>query len=208
VVWYVSREERGEKEGEGREKEGEGREKRGRREGEGREKGGGRKPDRPPTEISYLHELDGDFDRATRTVSEHPEIWKDAKFREILVKVKSTDLLYDSVKFYLEFAPENVVELLGVVSNRLDPVKVVQLAQKLEAIYIIQPFLEHVQEKNIRELNNVLNELYIEDENFLRLRESIERYEVPPSLLPHFSLPSPSTSHQPFSSLLPPSFGS
>lgn len=108
---------------------------------------------------------------------EHPDVWKDAKFREILVKVKSSELVYDAVRFYLDFAPEFVVELLGVVSNRLDPVKVVQLGQKLDAIYIIQPFLEQVQEKNIRELNNVLNDLYISDEDFVRLRQSIESYD-------------------------------
>eukprot|EP01127_Copromyxa_protea_P002769 TRINITY_DN1272_c0_g1_i1.p1 TRINITY_DN1272_c0_g1~~TRINITY_DN1272_c0_g1_i1.p1 ORF type:complete len:1717 (+),score=471.10 TRINITY_DN1272_c0_g1_i1:887-6037(+) len=128
-------------------------------------------------EISYLHELDGDFDRAVRVIIEHPEVWKDSKFREVLVKVKSTDRIYDAIKFYLDFAPEHVVELLGVVSNRLDPVKVVQIGQKLDAIYIIQPFLELVQEKNIRELNNVLNELYIQDEDFIRLRESIARFD-------------------------------
>lgn len=70
-------------------------------------------------ELSYLHELENDIDGAVRVMIEHPEAWQDLKFKELIGKVKLLDLIYDSIKFYLQYFPAKTNELLVSISTKL-----------------------------------------------------------------------------------------
>lgn len=127
-------------------------------------------------ELSYLHELENDIDGAVRVMIEHPEAWQDLKFKELIGKVKLLDLIYDSIKFYLQYFPAKTNELLVSISTKLEPARVVSTVGKLNQIPIIKKYLELVQEKDIREVNNALHELYIEEEDFDALRASTTKF--------------------------------
>jgi clathrin heavy chain len=121
-------------------------------------------------ELSYLYELENDFDGAVRVMISNPTAFQDLKYKELIGKVKLLDLIYDSIRFYLQYFPQKTTELLISISTRLEPARVVQTVSKLGQIPAIKKYLELVQEKDIREVNNALHELYIEEEDFDSLR--------------------------------------
>jgi hypothetical protein len=63
--------------------------------------------------------LENDIDGAVRVMIEHPEAWQDLKFKELIGKVKLLDLIYDSIKFYLQYFPAKTNELLVSISTKL-----------------------------------------------------------------------------------------
>lgn len=123
---------------------------------------------------------------------DHPECFQDMKFKELIGKVKLLDLIYDSIRFYLQYFPSKTNELLVSISSRLgtsrpfifplffpffllflpflEPARVVSVVSKLGQIPIIKKYLELVQDKDIREVNNALHDLYIDEEDFDSLR--------------------------------------
>jgi len=129
------------------------------------------------SELSYLHELENDFDNAIRVMIDHPEVWQDLKFKELIGKVKLLELIYDAIKFYLQFFPSKTVELLSSVSTKLEPARVVNVVQKLGHLPVVKKYLEQIQEKDIREVNNALHDLYIDEEDFDSLRASVSKYQ-------------------------------
>jgi len=129
------------------------------------------------SELSYLHELENDVDNAIRVMIDHPEVWQDLKFKELIGKVKLLDLIYDAIKFYLQYFPSKTVELLTSISTRLEPARVVNVVQKLGHLPVVKKYLEQIQEKDIREVNNALHDLYIEEEDFDSLRVSVGKYQ-------------------------------
>jgi clathrin heavy chain len=128
-------------------------------------------------ELSYLHELDNEVDNAARVMIEHPEVWNDLKFKELIGKAKNLELIYESIKFYLNCRPSKTVDLLSSVSTRLDPTKVVLAVKPTKQIPVIKKYLESVQSKDVREVNNTLNDLYIEEEDFESLKASVTKYQ-------------------------------
>jgi len=108
---------------------------------------------------------------------DHPEVWQDLKFKELIGKVKLLDLIYDAIKFYLQYFPSKSVELLTSISTRLEPARVVNVVQKLGHLPVVKKYLEQIQEKDIREVNNALHDLYIEEEDFESLRVSVSKYQ-------------------------------
>jgi clathrin heavy chain len=87
------------------------------------------------------------------------------------------ELLYDSIKFYLEQHPDQINELLSSVSSKVDPAKVVERVGKLSHLPLIKRYLVSVQERNISQVNDALNDLYIEEEDYDTLRYSIDTYD-------------------------------
>jgi len=129
-------------------------------------------------EVVFLHEMDNDFEKAAKTMIEHSvDAWDDLKFREIIAKVSHLELYYEAIKFYLDQHPDLINDLLNVLSVRLDPAKVVERVSKLNHIALIKKYLIGVQEKNILQVNEALNELFIEEEDYESLRQSIDTYD-------------------------------
>jgi len=129
-------------------------------------------------EVVFLYEMDNDFEKAAKTMIEHStDAWDDIKFKEIIAKVSHLELYYEAIKFYLDQHPDLINDLLNVLSVRLDPAKVVERVTKLNHIALIKRYLMGVQEKNILQVNEALNELFIEEEDYESLRQSIESYD-------------------------------
>jgi len=129
-------------------------------------------------EVVFLYEIEPDYEKAARVMIEHsPEAWDEGRFPQIISKVTHMELLYDSIKFYLEQHPDQINELLSSISNKVDPAKVVERVGKLSHLPLIKRYLVSVQERNVSQVNEALNDMYIEEEDYDSLRLSIDTYD-------------------------------
>lgn len=82
-----------------------------------------------------------------------------------------------AVRFYLSEHPLLANDLLHVVSAKVDHTKVVSVAREMNLLALIKPYLTSVQSENVAAVNEALNELYIEEEDYDSLKHSIETYD-------------------------------
>jgi clathrin heavy chain len=60
--------------------------------------------------------------------------------------------------------------LLHVVSSKVDHTKVVSVAREMNLLALVKPYLTAVQSENVAAVNEALNELYIEEEDYDALK--------------------------------------
>lgn len=106
-----------------------------------------------------------------------PSAWRHDIFSQNIVKVANHDLYYRSIIFYLEEEPMLLNDLLKLLATKLDLTKTVQVMKRTGHIALIAPFLKSVQAQNISAVNEALNEIYLENEDFESLRTSIKEYD-------------------------------
>jgi len=136
------------------------------------------KNNRQWAEVVFLYEIEPDYEKAARIMIDHSvDAWDEGRFPQIVAKVTHMELLYDSIKFYLEQHPDQINDLLNAISARIDPAKVVERVGRLSHLPLIKKYLVAVQERNIAQVNEALNDLYIEEEDYDALRLSIEGYD-------------------------------
>jgi clathrin heavy chain len=122
-------------------------------------------------EACYLHSIYDQQDQAIITMIQHsPIAWKHDFFCQNIVNVANHDLMYKSMLFYLEEEPMLLNDLLKLLSNKIDLAKTVQTIQRTGHIALIQPFLESVQTQNVGAVNEALNKIYLENQDFEKLR--------------------------------------
>lgn len=154
-------------------------------------------------ELTYLYIQYDEFDNAATTVMNHsPDAWDHMQFKDIIVKVANVELYYKAVHFYLQEHPDLINDVLNVLALRVDHTRVVDIMRKVcfvisigFGIYLISPFLNlcsgfqaghlrlvkpymvAVQSNNVSAVNEALNEIYVEEEDYDRLRESIDLHD-------------------------------
>ena len=131
-------------------------------------------------ESAFLHVQTEEFDSAAQVMMEHsPIAFKHDQFLDIISKVKNNELMYQSITFYLEEEPMRLEKLLQVLKKRLDHARVVHLVRKSgrDNLPLILSYLRSVQDQNISAVNEAVNEILIDDEDYQGLRESIEHYD-------------------------------
>lgn len=130
-------------------------------------------------ELTFLYKNYNEFDNAALTMIEHsPEAFNDVEFRDVIIRVSNTDIYYKAINFYVqEQSPEMLNQLLSTLSQKVDPVRVVQLFRKSGQLALIKPFLKAVQSLNISHVNEALNELYVEEEDWESLQQSIDTFD-------------------------------
>ena len=109
-------------------------------------------------------------------IDHSPTAFNHETFLQLIVKVANNDLYYKSINFYLEEQPLKINELLKVLVNKIDLVKSTNVIRKLGIVQLVEPFLKIVQQTNTKEVNEALNELYLNIEDYESLRESITQY--------------------------------
>ncbi|GMP83804.1 hypothetical protein CsSME_00037590 [Camellia sinensis var. sinensis] len=129
-------------------------------------------------ELTYLYIQYDEFDNAAATIMNHsPEAWDHLQFKDVVVKVGSVELYYKAVHFYLEEHPDLINDLLNVLALRVDHTCVVDIMRKAGHLRIVKPYMVAVQSNNIAAVNEALNEIYVEEEDYDRLRESIDLHD-------------------------------
>ena len=136
-------------------------------------------------EIRYIHCKNEEWDSAARVMVDHSVLsWDHEIFKDTISRVSSLELCYSAIGFYLEEHPDLVNDLLTTIIKRVDPDKVVQEVQNksrtgpIDFMSVIRPYLETAQEGDHKKVNNALNRLYIEEEDFESLRSSVENFQA------------------------------
>uniref|UniRef100_A9U2Z4 Clathrin heavy chain n=1 Tax=Physcomitrium patens TaxID=3218 RepID=A9U2Z4_PHYPA len=129
-------------------------------------------------ELTFLYIQYDEYDNAAATMMSHsPEAWDHMQFKDVAVKVANVELYYKATHFYLQEHPEYISDLLNVLATRIDHTRVVDIMRKAGQLSLVKPYMVAVQSANNAAVNEALNGLYIEDEDYERLRESIDMYD-------------------------------
>lgn len=129
-------------------------------------------------ELVFLYVNYDEYDNAVTAMMDHSvDSWEHSAFKEIIVKVSNIELYYKALKFYLAEQPLLLNDLLSVLVPRIKHSRVVQIFEKSDNIPLIKQYLISVQDTNNKDVNTALNELYIEEEDFEALRDSIDHHD-------------------------------
>ncbi|RVW56591.1 Clathrin heavy chain 2 [Vitis vinifera] len=129
-------------------------------------------------ELTYLYIQYDEFDNAATTIMNHsPEAWDHMQFKDVAVKVANVELYYKAVHFYLQEHPDLINDLLNVLALRVDHTRVVDIMRKAGHLHLVKPYMVAVQSTNVAAVNEALNGIYVEEEDYDRLRESIDMHD-------------------------------
>lgn len=127
----------------------------------------------------YLYMQDKQFDNAVKVMMDRAPAYSNDIFLEAIVKVRNAEVMYKAVQFYLNMHPGEFTKLMEVVEPHVDHSRVVNQLRRTGdwALQIGQPYMKNVQAADLTAVNEALNELYIEDEDYESLRKSIDRFK-------------------------------
>lgn len=129
-------------------------------------------------ELTFLYIQYDEYDNALGVMMLHSGVaWEHVKFKDVAVKVKAADTLYKALAFYLEEHPDLLVDLLKVVESRVDHARVVEIMRRAGHLPLVKDYLLSVQKNNLLAVNEAVNELLIEEEDWPALRDSITTYD-------------------------------
>eukprot|EP00463_Aulacantha_scolymantha_P001961 TRINITY_DN259_c1_g1_i1.p1 TRINITY_DN259_c1_g1~~TRINITY_DN259_c1_g1_i1.p1 ORF type:complete len:388 (-),score=80.99 TRINITY_DN259_c1_g1_i1:225-1352(-) len=129
------------------------------------------------TEAVFLYRHYDQYDQAVQTLMEHsPECWSHELFKECLKKVANTEIYYQAIDFYLTEQPLLLNDLLMDMTLQLDHARVVNKVTQCGHLPLIEKYLLHVQHDNIVEVNEKVNQLFVDMEDYKSLRKSITTY--------------------------------
>ncbi|KAI4086845.1 MAG: hypothetical protein LQ344_007246 [Seirophora lacunosa] len=129
-------------------------------------------------ELIFLYCHYDEWDNAALAMMERAsDAWEHHSFKDIIVKVANLEIYYRALNFYLQEQPLLLTDLLQALTARIDVNRVVRMFEKSDNIPLIKPFLLNVQSQNKKTVNNAVNDLLIEEEDYKTLRDSVENYE-------------------------------
>ncbi|KAH6312572.1 clathrin heavy chain [Parastagonospora nodorum] len=129
-------------------------------------------------ELIFLYVHYDEWDNAALSMMERAaDAWEHQAFKDTIVKATNVEIYYRALGFYLEEQPTLLTDLLQALTPRIDVNRVVRMFVKSDNIPLIKPFLLNVQSQNKREVNNALNDLLIEEEDYKTLRDSVNNYD-------------------------------
>uniref|UniRef100_A0A2I3S941 Clathrin heavy chain n=1 Tax=Pan troglodytes TaxID=9598 RepID=A0A2I3S941_PANTR len=118
-------------------------------------------------ELVFLYDKYEEYDNAVLTMMSHPtEAWKEGQFKDIITKVANVELCYRALQFYLDYKPLLINDLLLVLSPRLDHTWTVSFFSKAGQLPLVKPYLRSVQSHNNKSVNEALNHLLTEEEDY------------------------------------------
>jgi clathrin heavy chain len=129
-------------------------------------------------QVIFLYMQYDEFDSAASCMISHsPTAFSHDQFQMIMTKVSNMEIYYKAVEFYLDEQPMQVNSLLNTVAAKVDHARVVSQVRKKGHLALILPYLKQVQQHNIAVVNDAINELYAEAEQYEEMRQSIEDFD-------------------------------
>lgn len=126
-------------------------------------------------ELIFLYCHYEEWDNAALTMIKKSEVAFDhSSFKEIIVKVPNLEIYYKAINFYMNENPSLLVDLLSVLTPKLDLPRVVRMFVKSDNLPMIKPFLISVLEKNNSVVNGAYHDLLIEEEDYKSLKAAVE----------------------------------
>uniref|UniRef100_A0A8C9J7V0 Clathrin heavy chain like 1 n=1 Tax=Panthera tigris altaica TaxID=74533 RepID=A0A8C9J7V0_PANTA len=129
-------------------------------------------------ELVFLYDKYEEYDNAVLTMINHPtDAWREGQFKDVIAKVANVELYYKALQFYLDYKPLLINDLLLVLAPRLDHTRTVGFFSKAGQLPLVKPYLRSVQSHNNKSVNEALNHLLTEEEDYQGLRASIDAYD-------------------------------
>ncbi|XP_065831614.1 clathrin heavy chain 1-like isoform X2 [Oscarella lobularis] len=130
------------------------------------------------SELVFLYDKYEEYDNAIVTMIAHPsDAWKEAQFKDIVTKVANIEIYYRALQFYLDNKPLLINDLLLVLSPRLDHTRAVTFFIRTNQLPLVKPYLRSVQNLNNKAVNEALNGLLIDEEDYQGVRNSIDAFD-------------------------------
>ena len=129
-------------------------------------------------ELVFLYCHYDEWDNAALAMMERAaDSWEHHSFKDIITKVANLEIYYRALNFYLQEQPLLLTDLLQVLTPRIDVNRVVRIFHASDNIPLIKPFMLNVQTQNKRAVNDAINDLLIEEEDYKTLRDSVDNYD-------------------------------
>lgn len=129
-------------------------------------------------ELVFLYDKYEEYDNAVMAMMAHPtEAWREGHFKDIITKVANIELYYKAIQFYMDFKPLLLNDMLLVLAPRMDHTRAVNFFTKNKHLQLVKPYLRSVQSLNNKAINEALNNLLIEEEDYQGLRTSIDAFD-------------------------------
>lgn len=129
-------------------------------------------------ELVYLYIQYDEYDNAAHCMMAHsPVAWEHVTFKDVVIKVSNVDVYYKAIRFYLQEHPELLSDVMKAMEMRLDHARVVDMFRKERSLPLIKDYLLNVQKTNILEVNEAVNDLLIDEEDFEGLKASINTFD-------------------------------
>lgn len=129
-------------------------------------------------EAVFLYAESKDFDNAIKTMIEHSGMcFVHETFLECIVQVRNRELYFNAIDFYLAENPMALGKLLMVLSQNLDCTRVVHQLERADALSLVLGWLKSVQKQDNESVNNAINDIYVDEEDYESLRQSIDDYQ-------------------------------
>merc|ERR1719343_388555 len=127
----------------------------------------------------YLYMTDKQFDSAVKIMMERAPAFTNELFLDSIVKVRNSEILYKAVGFYITMHPTRFTRLMEVVEPLVDHSRVVNQLRRTGdfSLKIGKDYMKNVQKNNASAINEALNELYTEEEDYESLRQSIDDFQ-------------------------------
>lgn len=126
----------------------------------------------------FLYTHYDEYDQAANTMMAHsPIAFAHDQFLMIMQKVSNMELYYRTVQFYLDEQPLQLNSLLSTITPKVDHARVVQQVKKAGQLPLIMPYMKQVQQHNIAPVNEAINDIYVDGEQYEELRQSIEEFD-------------------------------
>jgi len=126
----------------------------------------------------YLYTHDKQHDNAIKIMMERANAFDNDIFLDAITKVRNNEIMYKAVSYYLTMHPNLFTRLMEVMEESVDHSRVVSQLRRSgdSALKLGQEYLKSVQKNNLSPVNEALNELYVEDEDYDALRQSIDGF--------------------------------
>jgi len=129
-------------------------------------------------EAVFLYQHYDQFDNAVDVMITHStECFSHNLFKDIVSRVGNTEIYYRAIDFYLKEHPLLLNDLLVDLSMKLDHSRVVAVIRAAGHLPLIQKYLLHVQRENLIAVNEAVNNLFLQEEDYRSLRTSIDSYD-------------------------------
>jgi len=127
----------------------------------------------------YLYTQDKQYDSAVKIMMERAPAFENDLFLDAIVKVRNQEIMYKAMSFYLSLHPLFFTRLMEVMVDHVDHSRVVSQLRRTGdwALQIGQDYMKAVQGSDLSAVNEALNEIFIEDEDYEALRKSIDRFK-------------------------------
>ncbi|CCH60283.1 hypothetical protein TBLA_0C04870 [Henningerozyma blattae CBS 6284] len=129
-------------------------------------------------ELMFLYSHYDEWDNAAITMIEKTTDDLDHDyFKEVIVKVSNLEIYYKAINFYVKEHPSLLIDLMTVLTPRLDIPRTINIFLSSDNLPLIKPFLINVLPKNISVVNQAYHDLLIEEEDYKSLQVAVDSYD-------------------------------